>query len=156
MVRAVTRLMSLVLGLVATAAVALAVAGCGNGEKNDYVDKVNEIQNHLQTQATQAISEAPANPAQAGELVKKLQSLFADTADQLKAVDPPSDVADLHQQLVDKVREVSEQIGKVSDAFDSGNPQQIQQAATDLQTAISSSQTDLSSLIDQINEQLQS
>jgi NADP-dependent 3-hydroxy acid dehydrogenase YdfG len=42
------------------------------------------------------------------------------------------------------------------DAFDSGNPQQIQQAATDLQSAITKSQTDLSSLIDQINSQLQS
>jgi hypothetical protein len=154
-VGAVKRLLSLVLVLVATAAVALVAAGCGNSEKNDYVDKVNEIQTNLQTQATDAISSAPANPAQAGELVKKLQSLFSDAADQLAAVDPPSDVADLHQQLVDKVREVSDQIGKVADAFDSGNPQQIQQAATELQTAISSSQTELGSLIDQINSQLQ-
>ncbi len=149
------RLLSLVLILVASAAVALAPTGCGNAEKNDYVDKVNEIQNNLQTQATAAISSAPASPAQAGQLVKKLQGLFADAADQLAAVDPPSDVADLHQQLVDKVREVSDQIGKLADAFNSGNPQQIQQAASDLQTAISDSQGELSSLIDQINSQLQ-
>jgi hypothetical protein len=148
--------MSLVLVVVASAAVALAATGCGNAEKNDYVDKVNEIQNNLQTQATQAISTAPTNPAQAGELVKKLEAIFSDAADQLAAVDPPEDVADLHNQLVDKVREVSSQIGKLSDAFDSGNPQQIQQAATDLQSAITKSQTDLSSLIDQINSQLQS
>jgi hypothetical protein len=51
---------------------------------------------------------------------------------------------------------VSDQIGKLSDAFDSGNQQQIQQAASQLQSAITSSQSDLSSLIDQINEQLQS
>jgi hypothetical protein len=148
--------MSLVLVVVASAAVALAVAGCGNAEKNDYVDKVNEIQSNLQTQATQAISSAPTSPAQAGELVKKLESIFSDAADQLAAVDPPSDVADLHNQLVDKIREVSDEVGKLSDAFESGNPQQIQQAATKLQSAISKSQTALSSLIDQINSQLQS
>ena len=155
MVPTVSRLTSLVLGFVIAAAVALAATGCGNGEKNDYVDQVNAIQNTLQTQAAAEISNAPTSPAQAGKFAEKLQQLFADAADQLEAVDPPSDVADLHAQLVAKVRDVGNQIGKVVDAFNSGNPQQIQQAATELQTAIGSSQTELSSLIDQINSTLQ-
>jgi hypothetical protein len=155
MVLAVSRLMSLVLGFVIAAAVALAAAGCGNAEKNDYVDQVNEIQSNLQTQAAAEISSAPTSPAQAGKFAEKLQQLFADAADQLEAVDPPEDVADLHAQLVAKVRDVGDQIGKVVDAFNSGNPQQIKQAASELQSAISTSQTELSSLIDQINSTLQ-
>jgi Family of unknown function (DUF6376) len=157
MVRAMTKLWSLVLTLVLTASFALAATGCGsNDEANSYVDQVNAIQTKLQTDATAAIAGgAPTSGAEAAQFAKKLQGLFAQAADDLEAVTPPDDVADLHAQLVAKVREIGDQIGKAADAFASGNPQQIQQAATELQTAIGSAQGELSSLIDQINSTLQ-
>src|SRR3954452_621749 len=71
MVLNVRRLMSLVLGLIAVAAIAVAAAGCGNAEKNDYVDQVNEIQNNLQTQAAAEINSAPTSPAQAGKFAER-------------------------------------------------------------------------------------
>jgi hypothetical protein len=139
------------------ATVALVAAGCGNGEKNDYVDEVNAIQTDVQTQANDLLAQGAdiSKPQQAVQLVEDLQQIFVDAAADLEAVEPPEDVADLHAQLVEEIGSVGDQIGGVTDAFQSGNPQQIQQAASDLQSAISGSQTELSSLIDQINSTLQ-
>jgi hypothetical protein len=142
--------------LVGLIAVILAAAGCGNGEKNDYVDQVNAIQTDLQTQASETLAGgAPSTGPQAAEFADKLQALFASAADDLEAVDPPEEVADLHAQLVAKVREIGDEIGKAGEAFSSGNAAQIQQAAADLQSAVGTAQPELSSLIDQINTELQ-
>jgi hypothetical protein len=145
------RLVSLVL-----VAVAVLAIGCGNDEKNAYVDKVNEIQSNLQTQATQAAASAPTSPRQADELVKKLEQLYGDAADQLDAVSPPDDVATLHKQLADQFRQVSHQIGALAAAFESRDPQQIQEATRKLQSVVTTAADKFSSLIDQINSQLQS
>jgi hypothetical protein len=152
----VSRLTSLVLTLVCAATVALAVAGCGNAEKNDYVDQVNAIQTDVQAQATSAFAElGSGGPNAAADVAKKLQALFTSAADQLEAVDPPDDVADLHAQLVAEVRKIGDESGAAADGFASGNPQQIQQSSQDLQKAASTFQTEFSSLIDQINAKLQ-
>src|SRR5688572_6027627 len=135
--------------------VALVAAGCGNGEKNDYVDEVNAIQTDLQSETTEISSGAADNPNQIADIATQLQDAFAAAAADLEAVDPPEDVADLHAQLIDQVSGLGEQIGAAGEAIQNAEtPQEIQQAATELSTAANGAGTELSSLIDEINATL--
>ena len=83
------------------AAAALALAACGNSEQNDYVDQVNDVQNQFLDTMTQVASTPPTNPKEAGQLVSDMQDAFTTAADDLEGIEPPDDVADLHQQLID-------------------------------------------------------
>ena len=132
------------------------VAGCGsNDEQNSYVDDVNAIQTELVSDVTDATSGAAATgPDGAAIVAGDLRQVFTETADQLDAVAPPSEVAELHQQLVDSVRKVADQISQAEKAFSNGNAQQASQAAVALQSATTEAQTDLNTIITEINSEL--
>ena len=150
-----SRLKNLVLTAALVSTIALVAAGCGNGEANDYVDEVNAIQTDLQAEAGN-IAAAGTNPNEIANVASQMQDLFAGAADDLEAVDPPEDVADLHAQLVDQVSSLGEQIGSAGESIQNANsPQEIQAAATELQTAANGASTELDSLITQINSTLQ-
>ena len=145
----------------AAAAVALIAAGalaagCGNGEQNDYVDQVNEIQTQLVNDLTEA-SGGPvtSNPKEAAHAADEIANVFNSTADELEAVEPPEEVADLHNQLVSSLRGIGKDVTAASDAFTSGDPQQAQQAAVALTQAATQAQTQLNGIVDQINTELQ-
>ena len=135
---------------------ALLAAGCGDsGEKNDYVDEVNQLQNDLVTQVTQATAGAnPTTQKQAADYAGTIAGIFGSAADDFAAVDPPEDVADLHSQLVDAIRSIADDTKKAEQTLRTGSPQEAQKALTDLQTAASDAQTQLNSLIDEINADL--
>jgi hypothetical protein len=135
----------------------LALAACGsNEEDNDYVEQVNEIQEQLVDEVTETVSGAPpANPEAAAVVAGDLEGVFATTADELQALERPQDVADLHDELVAAIREVGARIGEAEKAFASGNSKQAARAALELQTATTDLQPQLTTLIDDINAQLQ-
>jgi hypothetical protein len=136
---------------------ALALAACGsNEEDNDYVEQVNASQEQLVDEVTETVSGAPpANPRAAAEVAGELEGVFASTADEFEAIEPPQDVADLHDELVAAIRGVGTRIGETEKAFASGSSKQAARAALELQTATTDLQTQLSTLIDDINAQLQ-
>ncbi len=136
--------------VVAAAAIA---AGCGNEEQNDYVDEVNAIQTDIADAATEASSSAPSNPKEAADVGHQIADAFQQGADDLAAVDPPEEVADLHDQLTQELNTVADDINKAADTFESGNAQQAAQAAVDLQQSVTEAQTEVNGLIDQINSE---
>lgn len=149
------RLSAVAAGLLGAASIA---AGCGSDteQANDYVDQVNTLQVELVDQVNDAVSGTPpADPEAAAEVATDLQGVFETSADDLAAIEPPTDVADLHQQLVGSVSDVGDQIAEAEQAFSSGDPQQAAQAALQLQSATTELQTELNGLIDEINAQLQ-
>ncbi len=149
------RLSAVAAGLIGAASIA---AGCGSAteEANNYVDDVNDLQVELVNQVNEAVSGAqPADPNAAAQVFTDLQDVFDTAADDLDAIDPPEDVADLHQQLVGSISDVGDQIGDAEQTFSSGNSQQAAQAAAQLQSATTELQTELNGLIDDINAQLQ-
>src|SRR5262245_3653715 len=135
---------------------ALLAAGCGDtGEKNDYVDEVNQLQTDLVDQVTAATTNAnPTTQKQAADYAGKIADIFSKSADEFAAVDPPEDVADLHSQLVDEIRSISQQTGKAEQTLRTGSPKEAQQALTDLQSAATDAQNQLNMLIDEINSDL--
>jgi hypothetical protein len=140
--------------VLAVAAIAVSAAGCGNGEQNAYVDQVNALQTQLVDEVTAVTTPPPANAQEAAAIPGQLETAFTQMADDLEAVTPPSEVADLNDQLVTTIRDIAGQFADADAALSSGNAQQAQQALGDLQTSISQGQTELNSLIDQINSAL--
>lgn len=143
--------------MLAVGAVALIAAGCGDvEEQNDYVDQVNALQTELVSEVTAVVSGTPpSNAQQAADVAGELGDVFSASADDIEAVTPPEEVADLHAELVEKIRDIADQITAAEEAFTSGNAQEAAQAATELQSATNSAQTELNSLIDQINAEFE-
>ena len=133
------------------------IAGCGDSEeKNDYVDQINELQLTYVDDVTEVVSGTPpTSPEAAAEVAGNLGDVTQGLADDIAAVEPPEEVADLQEQLVGTVEDIAAQIEDAEETLANGNPQEAAQAATALQTATSEAQTELGSIIDQINSELQ-
>ena len=137
--------------VLAVSAVAALAAGCGNEEQNDYVDQVNAIQEEIASAATQASTTSPSNAKEAADQVRQLADAYAAGADDLAAIDPPDDVADLHEQLTDQISALAGDIDKAADTIEDGKPQEAAQALSEMEAALRESQTQFNSLIDEIN-----
>jgi hypothetical protein len=149
-----TRALRAALVAVAMIAALAFAAGCGNEEENDYVEQVNDAQQSFLDEMTAAASQAaPANASQADQLIGDMQAAIDSFVSDLEGIDPPEEVADLHDELITTMSDIGSQIGELGDALTSGNPQQAAAAATQLTTAVSAAQTDVTSIIDQINEE---
>ena len=142
------------LALATTLTLALGVVACSsNDEKNEYVDQVNE----LQTQYAADIAElgTPSNTGDLRELAREGAALDQQLAEDVAAIDPPEEVTDLHEQLVDLLQESADATTEVQELVQStDNPQRIQQALTEIDQTAQRTQGELNSLIDQINEEL--
>ena len=144
-----------------TAALALAIAfvvllaGCGDtAERNDYVDEVNQVQEQLVSQITAATKTNLGSQKAAAGYAGTVAAIFSDAAEKFEAIDPPADVADLHAQLVDQIRSIAASTERAEQTLRKGSPQEAERALTDLQREANAAQTKLTSLIDQINDQL--
>ena len=133
------------------------IAGCGDSEeKNDYVDEVNELQLAYVEDVNQLVSGAPpTSPNELGQVATDLAGLTEDLAVDIDSVEPPDEVTDLHEQLVDELKGVAAQIEDAEAQISSGNPQEAVQAATELQQATTDARTELDSIISEINSTLQ-
>ena len=98
--------------LAATVAIAIVAAGCGSvAEQNDYVEQVNAEQTQLLDSIGKIVSgPAPTNSQQAAEVAGNLSRAFATSADEIEAIEPPDNVAELHGQLVDGMRGLSDRL----------------------------------------------
>ncbi len=144
--------------LAATVAIAIVAPGCGSvAEQNDYVEQVNAEQTQLLDSIGKIVSgPAPTNSEQAAEVAGRLSRAFATSANEIEAVDPPEDVANLHAQMVDGMRELSDRLRDAQRALAGGNAQQAAEAAADLQQQTTRAQQRIQGLIDRINAELES
>ncbi len=144
--------------LAATVAIAIVAAGCGSvAEQNDYVEQVNAEQTQLLDSIGKIVSgSAPTNSQQAAEVAGNLSRAFATSADEIEAIEPPDNVAELHGQLVDGMRGLSDRLREAQRALAGGNAQRAAEAAADLQRETSKAQARIQDLIDRINAELES
>lgn len=145
---------------ICVAALALVVApGCGSDTKqsNDYVAAINKVQtdfaNNVQKVGTS--SSAGSDPAAAAkktfdDLSAAIDKVIAD----LKNVEPPDKVKDLHNQLISEMEEFNSQVGKAADSLSSKDPQAILKAQSQFAASASTLGTKISKTIDDINTKL--
>ena len=125
---------SLARALVLCAAALGLVAGVGCGsdtkEANDYVSAINKAQtdfaDSVQKIGSSAAGGTPEEKAKNtfGRLERAIDGVVAD----LKAVDPPDKVKDLHSELVAELSQFKAQVKAAGDSLSSGDPQAIVKA----------------------------
>jgi hypothetical protein len=148
------------------ASLALAAGGAACGDDDDggdggadpdaYIEELNNAQLDYVNSVTEVISGAPpANPNALADAATDLETITEDSADEIEAIEPAEEVADLHEDFVGEMRSAASEFGEAADAFESGDPQEIQDAATQLQTASTEVQTNLQQIVADMNEALQ-
>jgi hypothetical protein len=90
------------------ASLGLAAAGCGSGDKNDYVKQLNKAVASLQTSLTTAT--AGLGSGDGTQVATKLESggkAMDAAADNFDKIDPPSDAAHAHGEIVDGLHKLA-------------------------------------------------
>src|SRR5688572_255654 len=151
-----TRLMRAIV-LVAAALSLVAVAGCGDTAKNnEYVDAVNKAQTDFADSVSKLqVDASSATPDKAKEVFTSLATGVDKVVADLKAVEPPEKVADLHDELVAEVSSFGEAIRAAADSITGSDPQKIIDAQTKFATDVAAMGTKISATIDSINKELQ-
>ena len=136
----------LALVMVTTAAALAFAAGCGNSEQNAA----------LQSAVTDAASGVQTGDVKGTlDAIDAAQQAVADNADAIEAIDPPSEVADLHQQLVETTRNVADEFAAYREALGSGSAQKIKQGAQDFQSGVTAELQKQSQIVDDINAEFE-
>jgi hypothetical protein len=138
--------------VIATAATLAFAAGCGNSEENDYVAQLNEQNAALQSAVTGAASGVQTGDVKGTlDAIDAAQQEVADIADAIEGIDPPSEVADLHQQLIDTTRSVADGFAAYREALGSGSAQKIKQGAQQFKSDVTAELEQQSQIVDDIN-----
>lgn len=95
------------LALAMMIAAALTLSACGGLSKTEYQSKVNKIMNKVDKEMGSF-----SNPD--GAQMKKAAKLLDTAADDLDDITPPSEVKDLHADLIAEVRELSKLMKKLA------------------------------------------
>jgi hypothetical protein len=140
------------------AAAAFTIAACGGDteEKNDYVDQVNEVTTTLNEGLTEiSTGAAAATPEEAAKVFADFGAELDTAAADIEAIDPPEDVADLHQQLVTEVEDLGATATNAADEIEQGGPAAVTGVATEFITEATTASTEVDSTITEINAKLQ-
>jgi len=131
--------------LIAFALVAGLLAGCGGDSKEEYANDVSEVLDplgaELQTLGTEASS--ATSPDQLVPPLTDAEDSLTAAVDDLEAIDPPEDVADIHEDLITSIEELLAPLTSTREAAEAGDSQAAQaeaqaffQASLDFQTEI--------------------
>ena len=131
------------------------VAGCGGdtAEKNDYVEAVNKAQTDFA--ASMSKVQQGTGPAAGEQLFTDMKGSIDKVVTDLKAVEPPDDVATLHDQLVKQLGDFGAAVEKAAGSLTSSDPQKLASAQADFARSASGVGTDISRTISEINAKLQ-
>ena len=145
---------------VCLAALSLVAAGCGSDTKakNDYVDAVNKAQTEFADNIQKAGSSTPSGSdpaAGAKQTFTALGAAIDKVIADLKAVEPPDDVKDLHNKLISQLNDFGGQIDQAASALGSGDLKAIAAAQAKFAQSASSLGTEISKTISDINTKLQ-
>ena len=145
---------------VGLAALSLVAAGCGSDTKanNDYVDAVNKAQTEFADNVQKVGSSTPSGSdpaAGAKQTFTALGAAIDKVIADLKAVEPPDDVKDLHNKLISQLNDFGGQVDQAASALGSGDLKAIAAAQAKFAQSASSLGTEISKTISDINTKLQ-
>ena len=103
-----SRLRYRVLALLAVSALALSACDEDTAENNDYVDEVNEVSSTLLS-SVQALPATGGSPQQVSSALEEVATQVGTAATDLDAIEPPSDVANLHDKIVTDLTTLSDE-----------------------------------------------
>ncbi|WP_205695522.1 hypothetical protein [Conexibacter sp. SYSU D00693] len=133
------------------------VAGCGSDdEANRYVGQVNEAQEAFAGTVKQLETgiSATSTPEQDRRTLTRFRGAVDDVVARLRRIDPPGEVAQLHQRLTSVIGRYGTEIDRFKTAAGSSNPQRVLAAETDFKARVSRISADINGAIKQINDEL--
>lgn len=139
--------------------VAAALAGCGGGDgaNSDYATALNQAQNTLLKRVTQLNTRitATSTPAQDRATLKVYATAVDTAVRDLRAIDPPDDLARLHQQFVGQVAEYGTVVRQARDRLSSGSVKSGLAVRSTLPASLQRIARELNATINAINTKLQ-
>ena len=113
------RLRHAAIALLAVAALGLVACDGDTAENNEYVDEVNAVSSDLLA----SVSSLPASggkPGQVSRALDQVASQVGTAATDLTEIDPPEDVATLHDDIVTDLQTLEEEATKAAGEVRSG------------------------------------
>ncbi len=129
--------------LLACVSALAAVAGCGSGgggggtplSKQDYEEQMQALQAKLSS-STNELSTAFSNPSDIPAMtagLNKTADLLDDASQSLDDIEPPEDVADAHQAMVDNSAAAADRIRDLADKVENDSLSELQSDVQDFQ-----------------------
>ncbi len=149
-----TRLRCLALALIAASALALAACDGDTAENNDYVDQVNEVSSTLLS-SVQSLPASGGSPQQVSSALEQVSTQVGTAATDLSEVDPPEDVADLHEKMVTDMNTLSDEATNAANEVASGGAAGAVGVVAQFVAEANRIGGEIDATIDQINSELQ-
>jgi hypothetical protein len=113
---------------------ALALAGCGTGEKNDYVQSVNEATTEM-TKALSSVGNVGTDPAAMATTLQKGSDAIEKAATDFEAIDPPDNAKHAHTLMVDGLHSLATTFEEAATAAKAKDTQKVVEALGSIQTS---------------------
>jgi hypothetical protein len=137
------------------AAVAVLLVACGNSESNGYVSSVNDVTSQLQSDVSEISSGADvSSPQQAATIFTQVSGKVDAAAAKLNAIEPPDQVADLHQKLVQDLQTLGSEAKGAGDDIKAGGAAAAPGVLTHFVAQARQLDTAIKATIDEINAKL--
>jgi hypothetical protein len=144
-------------GVLLALILAVVAAGCGHNKDNDaYVKALNKAQTGLAERfsALQTKITPTSNAAQDIKTLRAYEAAVGTTVSDLRAVDPPGDLAPLHRRFIDEVAAYGSALRQARSELNRDDPQAILAAQGRLRSAVEATGRRLNATIQAINQKL--
>jgi hypothetical protein len=145
-------------GLAALAAFAFPLVACDgdSGEKNDYVDEVNQVTATLQSGITEVASGARVeSPDQARAVFEQFAGELEAAAADLEGIEPPEGIDDLHDSIVEDLRTLETEATGAANEIRSGGAAAVSGVAAQFLVEANRIGVEIDATISEINSELQ-
>ncbi len=144
--------------LAAAAALAAGLGACDeNGEEQDYVDSVNEITETLRDDVTELSngSRATGDPEATARIYDEFAAEFGDAAMDAEALDPPEQIAEQHDRIVQDLNDMEREAAMAADVVRDAAATDIVHVSARLEIDVGRLASDIDATIEEINAELQ-
>jgi hypothetical protein len=113
---------------------ALAFAGCGTAEKNDYVNSVNQATTQM-TKALSSVGNVGTDPAAMASTLQSGSDAIEKAAKDFEAIDPPDNAEHAHQLMVDGLHSLATTFKQAADAATAKDNDKVIEALGNIQSS---------------------
>jgi hypothetical protein len=118
--------------VLALASLGVVAAGCGSTSKADYQKQMQALGKELSTSFSNLGNAKPTDAGGSAALFNEVADALDTAGNKLGDIDPPSDVSDAHQKLVDGAHEAADEFRDLANKLQSAKPSDLPQLMTQL------------------------
>lgn len=147
-------MLRLALALLATAALTLSACGGEDTENSEYVEQVRQVTAQL-VQSASSLRPEGGSPKQIAANLDRVSDRYEQAAEDLGEIEPPEEVAALHEQLVSQLTTLQDQTANAANQVRAGGAASAVGAIGRLRKDAERTGAQVEATITQINAELQ-